>query len=131
MGPRRPGIELPVVGDPTPGIPLSSVLRRRHRQHATAACSVGVDLLDPVVSRDNDGGLVIDYEARIDGFGEGRGVATIESSSAEQLRCLAMVADFLAERGVVVSRDERCHALSERSSGAAGSCTQVHLQCGP
>jgi hypothetical protein len=36
------------------------------------------------------------YEARLDGLGDGAGVAKIESGSAEELLCLAAVADFLA-----------------------------------
>jgi hypothetical protein len=48
------------------------------------------------VSREEDGGLVVVYEARIDGLGQGTGVAKVESSSVDELSCLAAVADFLA-----------------------------------
>jgi hypothetical protein len=63
----------------------------------TVICAEVSGELDRVVSRDEDGGLVMVYEARIDGLGEGTGVAKVESDSAEELRCLALVADFLAD----------------------------------
>jgi hypothetical protein len=53
--------------------------------------------LDRVVSRDEVGALVAHYQARIDGLNDGTGIAKVESDSAEELRCLALVADFLAD----------------------------------
>jgi hypothetical protein len=63
--------------------------------------------LDRTVSRDDDGGLVVVYEARIDGPGEGTGIAKIESNSADELMCLATVAGFLArEMAKLVGQDQ-------------------------
>ena len=63
----------------------------------TVICGEVGGELDRVVSRDEDGGLVIVYEARIDGLRDGLGVAKVECNSADELRCLAHVADFLAD----------------------------------
>jgi hypothetical protein len=52
--------------------------------------------LDRVVTREEDGGLVLSYVARIDGFEDGIGVARVESTSSDELECLAAVAAFLA-----------------------------------
>jgi hypothetical protein len=62
----------------------------------TAVCGRVSGELDRVVSRDEDGGLIVVYQARIDGLEDGTGVAQIESNSADDLACLAAVADFLA-----------------------------------
>jgi hypothetical protein len=62
----------------------------------TVICGDVSGELDRLVSRHEDGALVIVYEARIDGLGKGTGVAKVESSSADELRCLANVASFLA-----------------------------------
>jgi hypothetical protein len=63
----------------------------------TVICGEVSGELDRVVSRDEDGALVIVYEARIDGLRVGTGAAKVESSSADELRCLATVAGFLAD----------------------------------
>ena len=63
----------------------------------TVICGEVSGELDRVVSRDEDGALVMVYEARIDGLGHGTGVAKIESNSADELRCLATVTGFLAD----------------------------------
>jgi hypothetical protein len=62
----------------------------------TVVCGRVSGELDRAVSRDEDGALVVVYEARIDGLNEGTGVAKIESDSAVELMCLATVAEFLA-----------------------------------
>jgi hypothetical protein len=62
----------------------------------TVICGEVSGELDRVVSRDEDGGLVLVYEARIDGLSDGTGVAKVESASSEELTCLATVAHFLA-----------------------------------
>jgi hypothetical protein len=63
--------------------------------------------LDRTVSRDDDGGLGVVYEARLDGLGEGTGVAKIESDSIDELTCLATVAGFLArEMAKLVGQDQ-------------------------
>ena len=64
---------------------------------ATVICGEVSGELDRVVSRDEDGGLAARYEARIDGLNDSTGLAKVESNSAEELRCLALVADFLAD----------------------------------
>jgi hypothetical protein len=61
----------------------------------TVICGEISGELDRVVSRDEDGGLVIVYEARIDGLGDGAGVAKVVCNSTE-LSCLASVSAFLA-----------------------------------
>jgi hypothetical protein len=55
----------------------------------TVVCGEVSGELDRVVSRREDGGIVMVYEARIDGLGEGTGVAKVESGSADELSCLA------------------------------------------
>ncbi len=75
---------------------------------ATVICGTVSGELDRVVSRDEVGGLVARYEARIDGLQETTGIAKVESDSAEELRCLALVADFLAdEADRLEARDQR------------------------
>jgi hypothetical protein len=71
----------------------------------TVICGEVSGELDRHVSRDDDGGLVVAYEARIDGLGECTGVAKIESGSADELRCLAGVADFLARQMATLVAD--------------------------
>jgi hypothetical protein len=77
----------------------------------TVICGEVSGELDRVVSRDEDGALVIVYEARIDGLSDGTGVAKVESSSANELRCLATVAGFLADEvDMLTARDETATA---------------------
>ena len=64
---------------------------------ATVICGRVSGELDRVVYRNEDGGLVIVYKARIDGLSDTTGIARVESDSAEELRSLALVADFLAD----------------------------------
>jgi hypothetical protein len=45
----------------------------------TAICGHVNGELDRVVSRDQDGVLVMRYEARVDGLGDGEGVAKVET----------------------------------------------------
>lgn len=63
---------------------------------ATVVCGRVSGELDRVASRDDDGGLAIVYEARIDGLGDSAGFAKIKSDSADELLCLATVAGFLS-----------------------------------
>jgi len=69
----------------------------------TVVCGRVSGELDRVVSRDGDGQLVVIYEARIDGLSHGTGVAQIESSSADELNCLAAVAGLLAREFVTMT----------------------------
>jgi hypothetical protein len=62
----------------------------------TVICGRVSGELDRIVARDEDGSLLAVYEARIDGLGDGVGVAKIESDSPVELMCLATVAEFLA-----------------------------------
>jgi hypothetical protein len=78
------------------------------RTVVTVICGRITGELDRVVARDEDGQLAIDYEARIDGLGQGTGVAKVESSSAAELESLAVVADFLArEIGKLTGQAQR------------------------
>jgi hypothetical protein len=57
----------------------------------TVTCGEISGEIERVVSREEDGGLVATYGARVDGLlREPTGVARIESDSVEELRCLAM-----------------------------------------
>jgi hypothetical protein len=62
----------------------------------TVVCGCICGELDRVVSRDEEGTLVLVYEARIDGLRDDTGVANVESKSASELTDLATVANFLA-----------------------------------
>lgn len=76
----------------------------------TVICGRVSGELDRGVSRDDDGGLVGVYEARIDGLGEVTSIAKIESSSTNELMYLASVARFLARQmGGCLTR--RCSVL--------------------
>jgi hypothetical protein len=81
----------------------------------TAACGEISGELDRLVSRDLDGGRVVRYATRIDGLGDGAGVAKVESDSADELMCLAMVAGLLSrELAKLVGRDQAAGPASYR-----------------
>jgi hypothetical protein len=61
----------------------------------TAFCGEVSGEIDRDVTRDDDGGLVLVYAARIDGLGDGTGIAKVEANSADELLCLATVAGVL------------------------------------
>jgi hypothetical protein len=93
----------------------------------TVICGEVSGELDRVVSRNEDGELVMVYEARIDGLGHGAGVAKVESDSADELMCLATVSAYLSrELAKLVGRDQTAGPAFCRVPTVDGGQLAVH-----
>ncbi len=58
---------------------------------------------------DEDGAPVVRYDARIDGLTDGTGVAKVRCYSVDKVRCLAILAGFLACEMAMMLSPGRLH----------------------